>query len=389
MTCRLAILGSTGSVGRSTLEVVDRHPDRLAVAVLAAGRNIPLLLEQARRYRPRLISLDREEDLSLVRPLAGELGADLLCGAAGLVAAATHGDADLVVSAVVGGAGLAPTVAAVRQGKRVALANKESLVMAGELIVTTARKTGAEILPLDSEHSALQQCLHGRSLDQVARLVLTASGGPFRGFTRERLAGVTPDEALDHPTWQMGRKISVDSATLINKGLELIEACHLFQVSPSRVEVLVHPQSVVHAMVEFVDGTTLAQFGPADMRLPIRRALSHPGTWAPPFEPLLDLARRGPLSFEPVDHDTFPSINLARRAMELGGTAPAAFSASNEVAVDAFLEGKLPFTRIWDLITGVLDRHTVRPADSLRAVEEAAREARQAAKRLINSSAEQ
>jgi 1-deoxy-D-xylulose-5-phosphate reductoisomerase len=388
MTCRLAILGSTGSVGRSTLDVVDRHPERLQVVALAAGRNVPLLLEQARRHRPRLISLAREEDLPLVRPLAAELGADVVWGTAGLDAVATLDDADLVVSAMVGGAGLAPTVAAVRQGKRVALANKESLVMAGELIISMARRSGSEILPLDSEHSALQQCLHGRSLDQVARLVLTASGGPFRGHTREQLTRVTPAEALEHPTWDMGRKITVDSATLINKGLELIEACHLFQVSPDRVEVVVHPQSLVHAMVEFVDGTTLAQFGPADMRLPIRRALSHPGTWAPPFEPLLDLVRSRPLSFEPVDHRTFPSIELARRAMELGGTAPAAFSASNEVAVDAFLEGRIPFTRIWDLITGVLDGHETQPADSLEVVEAAALDARRLATGLIDRTVE-
>ncbi len=375
-------------MGRSTLEVVDRHPERLEVIALAAGRNVALLLEQARRYRPRLIALAREEDLPRVRPLAGELGAELLCGAGGLDAVATLDAADLVVSALVGGAGLAPTMAAVRRGKRVALANKESLVMAGELIVSTARRTGAVILPLDSEHNALQQCLHGRSMGQVARLVLTASGGPFRGWTRDRLAGVTPAEALVHPTWAMGRKITVDSATLINKGLELIEACHLFGVAPSRVEVVVHPQSLVHAMVEFIDGTTLAQFGPADMRLPIRRALSHPGTWSPPFEPLLDLCRSGPLSFEAVDHETFPSITLARRAMELGGTAPAALSAANEVAVDAFLEGRIPFPRIWDLITGVLDRHEVQPADSLDAVQAAALDARDTAGVLIGGSAE-
>jgi 1-deoxy-D-xylulose-5-phosphate reductoisomerase len=389
LSCRLAILGSTGSVGRSTLEVVDRHPERLRVNALAAGRNVPLLLKQARRYRPRLIVLARERDLAHIRPLAAELGAELLCGTSGLTTAATHPDVDLVVSAVVGGAGLAPTVAAVRQGKRVALANKESLVMAGELLLSIARRTGAEILPLDSEHSALQQCLHGRPLDQVSRLVLTASGGPFRGCSRERLADVTPAEALEHPTWEMGRKISVDSATLVNKGLELIEACHLFQVPPDRVEVVIHPQSVVHAMVEFVDGTTLAQIGPPDMRLPIRRALSHPGTWAPPFEPLLDLAATQPLSFEPVDHQTFPSIRMARQAMELGGTAPAAFSASNEVAVDAFLEGRIPFTRIWDLIAGVLNGHPVGPADTLEAVEAASRQARQSAKRLIGQTLEQ
>ena len=388
MNRRLAILGSTGSVGRSTLEVVERHPERLEVAALAAGRNVPLLLEQARRHRPQLIALAREEDLPMARPLARELGAELLCGAAGLEAVATHGPADLVVSAIVGGAGLAPTVAAVRRGKRVALANKESLVMAGELILSTARRTGSEILPLDSEHSALQQCLHGRSMDQVARLVLTASGGPFRGWSRERLATATPAQALEHPTWDMGPKITVDSATMINKGLELIEACHLFQVPPSRVEVVVHPQSLVHAMVEFIDGTTLAQFGPADMRLPIRRALSHPGTWSPPFEPLFDLTGRGPLSFEPVDHSTFPSITLARRAMEMGGTAPAVLSAANEVAVDAFLEGRIPFPRIWDLITMVLDRHRAVPADSLDAVEAATLEARDAAEGLIGGSAE-
>lgn len=375
-------------MGRSTLEVVDRHRERVDVIALAAGRNVTLLLKQVRRHRPRLIALAREEDLPRVRPLADELGADLLFGAGGLEAVATLDAADLVVSALAGGAGLGPTVAAVRQGKRVALANKESLVMAGELIVATARRTGAVILPLDSEHSALQQCLHGRPMDQVARLVLTASGGPFRGFPPERLAGVTPAQALEHPTWAMGRKITVDSATLINKGLELIEACHLFGVPPSRVDVVVHPQSLVHAMVELVDGTTLAQFGPADMRLPIRRALSHPGSWAPPFEPLFDLCRRGPLSFEAVDHHTFPSITLARRAMELGGTAPAALSAANEVAVDAFLEGRIPFPRIWELITRVLERHKVRPADSLEAVQAAAREAREAAGVLSGGAAE-
>ncbi len=380
MTCRLAILGSTGSVGRSTLEVVSRHPEQLEVAALAAGRNVALLMEQARRFRPRLIVLEREADLDPLRPLARELGADLLCGATGLEAAATLAEAALVVSALVGGVGLAPTLAAVRAGKRVALANKEALVMAGELILAEARVNGAEILPLDSEHSALQQCLEGRRSEHVARLLLTASGGPFRGWNKEQLAGVTPQQALEHPTWSMGPKITVDSATLVNKGLELIEACHLFRVDHNRVEVVIHPQSLVHALVDFTDGTTLAQLGPADMRLPIQRALFPSGDEAPAVEPL-DLVRGGALTFEAVDHDTFPSIRLARRAMETGGTAPAVFSSANEVAVNAFLKRRIPFSRIWELITAALEQHRALPADSLDVVQAAAEEARRLVER--------
>jgi 1-deoxy-D-xylulose-5-phosphate reductoisomerase len=351
------------------------------VAALSAGRNVELLLEQARRFRPGLIVLAREVDLPAVQPLADELGARLACGPGGLDQAAALDEADLVVSAMAGGAGLGPTMAAVRAGKRVALANKESLVMAGELLLAAARESGAVIHPLDSEHAALQQCLEGRSIDQVARLVLTASGGPFRGWTREQLERATPEQALAHPTWRMGPKISVDSATLVNKGLELIEACHLFGLPPERVAVLVHPQSVVHALVGFADGTTLAQLAPADMRLPIQRALAHPDHWGPPPVPPLDLAACGPLSFEPLDRETFPAVDLARRALAAGGTAPAVYSAANEVAVAAFVEGRIPLTGILDLVTAALDGHRARPLDSIDTVAEAAREARQLVER--------
>lgn len=382
MVRRLSILGSTGSVGRSTLDVVAGHGDRLAVAALAAGRNIPLLETQARRWRPELIVAAGDADRSRLEPLAVELGAELAWGAEGLVAAATLPGADTVVSALPGGAGLAPTMAAVEQGRRVALANKESLVMAGELLLAAARRTGAEIIPLDSEHSALEQCLRGRRPGDVRCLVLTASGGPFRGFPRRQLERVTPGEALAHPTWEMGPKISIDSATLVNKGLELIEACRLFDMPPERVEVVVHPQSLVHALVTFADGSSLAQFAPTDMRLPIRRALSHPDTWGPPFDPPLELHRCAPLTFEPVDHEIFPAITLARQALAAGGTAPAAYSAANEAAVAAFLEGRIAFPCIWELITGVLERQSIVPADSLALVQAAADEARRLAETL-------
>jgi len=388
MARRLSILGSTGSVGRSTLDVVAGHVDRLVVAALAAGRNIPLLEAQARRWRPELIVAARDADRSRLEPLAAELGAALACGDEGLVAAATLPGADTVVSALPGGAGMVPTMAAVEQGRRVALANKESLVMAGELLLAAARRTGAEIIPLDSEHSALEQCLRGRRPEEVRRLVLTASGGPFRGFHRRQLEQVTPGEALAHPTWAMGPKISIDSATLVNKGLELIEACCLFDMPPERVEVVVHPQSLVHALVTFVDGASLAQFAPPDMKLPIRRALSFPETWGPPFDPPLDLQRCGPITFDPVDHGTFPSITLARQALAAGGTAPAAYSAANEAAVAAFLEGRIAFPRIWGLITAVLERQNIVPADSLEVVQAAADEARRRVAALTEGVAE-
>ncbi len=362
---RLAILGSTGSIGASTLAVVESHPEEFAVVALAARANLDRLAQQVRAFRPSFVSVESEAAARGLRdrlqrvPAPVEIG----WGRAGLVQAATHPDADQVVSAIVGGAGLVPTLSAVTAGKDVALANKESLVMAGELVMAAARATGARILPVDSEHSAVFQCLANGGRKGLRRVVLTASGGPFRTTPRSEFARITPAQALRHPTWNMGRKITIDSATLMNKGLEVIEARWLFDLDVTQVDVIVHPQSIIHSLVEFVDGSFLAQLGITDMRLPILYALRHPER-GPSTLPRLKLEEVAALTFEPVDREKFPCLTHAYRALEGGGTLPAVLNAANEVAVHQFLEGAIRFDEIPDVIAAALEAHPARPLTS-------------------------
>jgi 1-deoxy-D-xylulose-5-phosphate reductoisomerase len=360
---RIAILGSTGSIGTSALSVVDTHADRLQVVALAAGNNVPLLAEQVRKYAPRAVALVSEAGLQALRGLVS-VPALAACGAEGLVAVATHPDADIVLCASSGTAALEAVLAAIECGKTIALANKEVLVMAGGLVMEAAARRGVAVLPVDSEHNAIHQCLHGRSASDVRRLILTASGGPFRGRSGQSLAHVTAADALKHPTWQMGQKITIDSATLMNKGLEVIEAHWLFGVPAAQIEVVVHPQSVVHSMVEFTDGSVIAQMGMTDMRLPIQYAFSYPDRWNAPV-PFLDLARMGTLTFEEPAWDDFPCLGLAYRALEADRSLPIVLNAANEVAVASFLEGKLRFTAIPGLIARSMDEHRAGPAGTL------------------------
>lgn len=357
----IAVLGSTGSIGGYTLDVVARHRERFCVTALTAHSQIERLLQQCRQFRPRVAAVpDPAAAERLRRQVRAEgLDVEVLAGPAGLEAAATHPEAGVVVAAIVGAAGLLPALAAVRAGRRVLIANKEPLVMAGHLFLEAARASGAEILPLDSEHNAIFQCLPsgfraGETPAGVARLWLTASGGPFRTAPLETLAQVTPEQACAHPNWVMGRKISVDSATLMNKGLELIEACWLFGVTPPQVEVVIHPQSIVHSLVEYVDGSVLAQMSQPDMRVPIAYALGYPERIASGVRPL-DLFEVARLEFECPDRTRFPCLDLAYQAARRGGTAPAILNAANEVAVQAFLERAIAFTDIAPLIASVLD----------------------------------
>ena len=346
---RLAILGSTGSIGRQTLEVVRAFPHRFEVVALASGRNLTLLKGQVREFKPKLVSTEVGAEGERI-PKARHVHIEEI---------ATHPDVDLVVVATAGKAGLAPTLAAIRAGKMVALANKEVLVMAGEIVTAEARKYGVEILPIDSEHSAIWQCLRGEDKKEIARLILTASGGPFRLKSAVQLAAVTPEDALRHPTWQMGTKVTIDSATLMNKGMEIIEAHWLFGVPYPRIEVVIHPQSIIHSMVEFADGSTKAQLSLPDMRLPIQYALTYPERWEGPFRPSVDFSVMGSLNFEAVDLQRFPCLRIAREAAEKGGTYPAVLSAADEVAVDLFLRKKINFPDIPKLVERTLERHNV------------------------------
>jgi len=371
----LAILGSTGSIGTLTLEVVAAHPDRFRVAALAARASLDALERQIRAFGPRLAAVETE---AAARDLARRLGGgrtEVCWGPEGLRRAAAESGADLVVSAIVGGAGLRPTMAALSAGIDVALANKESLVMAGGLMTSEAGRAGARILPVDSEHSAIFQCWEDGGAARVRRLILTASGGPFRTLPQAAFARITPEEALAHPTWSMGRKISIDSATLMNKGLEVIEAHWLFGLPLDRVDVVVHPQSTVHSMVEYVDGSILAQLGVADMRLPIQYALTYPERcWSP--TPRLSLERLAGLTFEAVDRERFPCLDLAYRAAAAGGSAPAVLSVANEVAVQWFLARRIGFDEIAGVVQKALDGFPSRPVESLDAVLEVAGEVR-------------
>ena len=357
MTIGVAVLGSTGSIGRSTLAVLGRHRDEFHVVALTAHSNAELLREQADQWRPAYVGL-----------VNGGRGSGRGNGTGCLVEAATRPDARIVVNGIVGAAGLEATLAALRSGKRVALANKETLVMAGELVTRAASDGGGEIVPVDSEHSAVLQCLAGRSAGEVSRLILTASGGPFRSWEPGRIADATIDEALQHPTWKMGRKITVDSATLVNKALEVIEAHFLFGLEYPQVEVVVHPQSVVHAFVEFVDGSVLSQLGFPNMELPILYALTHPRRLPDAGPRRFDALAVGALTFEPVSLAKFPAYALGRAAGARGGTTPAAFNAANEVAVQLFLESRIRFGRIAEIIEQALARHEAHDATTLDAV---------------------
>jgi 1-deoxy-D-xylulose-5-phosphate reductoisomerase len=363
---RIAILGSTGSIGVQALDVVARFPDRFEVIGLAAGRNVSRLAEQVRRFRPKVVSVSDEAAARELRALV-PAGAEVLAGDAGAVAVASHPDVDFVLGAISGGAGLRSTAAAVEAGKAVGLANKESLVLAGELIMSRAAARGVAILPVDSEHSAIHQSLVGHNRDEVRRLILTASGGPLRTVPAAELAAVTPERALKHPNWSMGDKITIDSATLMNKGLEVIEARWLFGVEPRRIDIVVHPESIVHSMVEYIDGSMVAQLGVSDMRGPISYAMGHPER-LPLDLPPLDLGRLGRLTFEPPDAGRFPAFTLAYRALEMGGTAPAVLSGADEGAVAAFLSRRCRFTDVADLCAAALDAHAPEP---VRSVEQA------------------
>jgi 1-deoxy-D-xylulose-5-phosphate reductoisomerase len=352
----IAILGSTGSIGRSTLSIVESYPDRFAVASLAAGRNVEAAFEQCLRWRPRVVSLATEE---LAADLAERLRAkdvadiEVVWGSAGTVRIATLREVDFVVSAIVGVAGLEATYAAVQAGKTIGLANKEAMVAAGEILTAAARAKKVALLPIDSEHNAIHQCMRAGARCEVRQIWLTASGGPFRTLPASEFSRITVEQALHHPTWVMGRRITIDSATLLNKGLEIIEACRLFDLSPSAVKVTVHPQSTVHSLVEYVDGSLLAQISVTDMRLPILYALSYPERI--PSDLRFDMASLSDLHFEPPDLDRFPCLRLAYEAAEKGGAHPIALNAADEVAVDAFLEGVIPFTGIPDTIEQVLE----------------------------------
>jgi 1-deoxy-D-xylulose-5-phosphate reductoisomerase len=353
----VVLLGSTGSIGTSTVKVAEDLPDHIRLVGLAAGNNAELLLQQAQKHRPEAISIN---DRAKARDLEKTLGATtpVYSGDDGLIRLATLQSADIVLIAIVGTAGLKPALAAIRAGKDIAIASKEILVMAGEIVMNEANKHGVHVLAVDSEHSAIFQCLEGKTSDSVRKLWLTASGGPFRTTPREEFPNITVESALKHPSWVMGQKITIDSATLFNKGLEMIEACWLFDIGMKRIGVLVHPQSIIHSMVEFVDGALLAQLSTPDMCLPIQYALTYPER-VPSDRVQTDFVKLGSLTFEAPDEERFPALKLARRAGETGGTLPAVLNAANEVAVEAFLKKKINFPQITETVRRVMDAHTV------------------------------
>jgi len=378
---RIAILGSTGSIGRSTQSVAESYPDRFQIVALAAGGNLEAAFEQARRWKPRVISMAAEKDADALRARLKKDGLgeiEVVHGAAGTVRVATHPEVDFVVSAIVGVAGLEATYEAVRAGKILGLANKECLVAAGELITTEARKRGVPLLPIDSEHNAVHQCMRGGRMEEVERVWLTASGGPFRNTPESDFASITVEQALNHPTWKMGKRITIDSATLMNKGFEVIEACRLFHMPPEKVEVIVHPQSTIHSMVEFVDGSILAQFSVTDMRLPILYALTYPERIESDMRFAVSDLRH--LDFAPPDLKRFPCLRLAYEAVEAGGAKTVALNAADEVAVAAFLESKIRFDQIPRVIEDVLSETSSGALQSIQEVLETDRDARQRAR---------
>ena len=373
---RLAVLGSTGSIGVTTLAVVEQFPERFRVVTLAAGKNLERLREQVMKFQPELVSLSSAESARELRAQLPHFRGEILWGAEGLTAAAVYGEADMVISALVGAAGLPPTLAAIQAGKDIALANKEALVISGELMTRAAKKRGVRILPVDSEHNAIFQALHGHKIENVKRIILTASGGPFLHRSASELAEATPQEALQHPTWKMGNKITIDSATIMNKGLEVIEARWLFDLPPEKVAVIIHPQSIVHSMVEYIDGSVLAQLGIPNMTIPISYILAYPDRLPLAHLPSLDLAAAVQLTFLNPDLEKFPCLRLAYQALKKGGTSPVVLNAANEVAVESFLAGRIRFTDIAVLNEQVLEAHNAQPVESLEGLLEADRWAR-------------
>ncbi|BCA79853.1 1-deoxy-D-xylulose-5-phosphate reductoisomerase [Desulfuromonas sp. AOP6] len=381
---KISVLGSTGSIGVSTLDIAAAHPDQFQIVALTAGSNLKLLAEQVRRFRPSVVAVLRREDEALLRDMLGAAAPAVLSGLEGLMACAVHDEAQMVVSAIVGAAGLVPTMAAIESGKDIALANKETLVTAGALVMEAIHRKGVKLYPVDSEHSAIFQSLEGHRRTDVRRLILTASGGPFRDKALAELRQVSPADALAHPNWSMGRKISIDSATMMNKGLEVIEAHWLFDLPGDRIDVHIHPQSIVHSMVEYVDGSVIAQLGIPDMKTPIAYALSYPER-LPLNLPALDLCALGSLTFSKPDNQRFACLGLAYEALREGGTAPAVLNAANEVAVEAFLNKELGFLAIPDILRRVLDTHRIAALTHIDEALRADRWGRQAARRLIDA----
>jgi 1-deoxy-D-xylulose-5-phosphate reductoisomerase len=379
----IALLGSTGSIGVSTLALVREFPDRFKIHGMVAGRNLALLAKQVKEFSPQRVAIKHEEDVPRLRRLLGKNKVEVLCGEQGAASIAAAPEVDVVLAAIVGGAGLMPCLTGVLAGKDIALANKEALVMAGEIFVDAAKKNGVSLLPVDSEHSAIFQCLQGNQRAEVDRIILTASGGPFLRTPLRRLEKVTVTQALKHPNWKMGRKITIDSATMMNKGLEVIEARWEFDMDPSLIKVVIHPQSVVHSMVRYQDGAIIAQLGIPDMRIPIAYALSFPnrlkGSWR-----ALDLTQHRELNFLPVEKRRFPALSLAYDALQEGGTMPAVLNGANEVAVAAFLSGRIGFREIHRIITKTMQRHASRHAREIGEILEVDRWARQQASSLIN-----
>ncbi|MGB9628510.1 MAG: 1-deoxy-D-xylulose-5-phosphate reductoisomerase [Thermodesulfobacteriota bacterium] len=379
---RLAILGSTGSIGVNTLDIVKQFPERFKVVGLSAGRNLRLLKEQIYQFRPQLVSVFNKELSDTLRGEIGDIPVEVVHGIEGLIQVATHPEVDQVVSAIVGAVGLIPTLSAIKTGKSIALANKESLVMAGKIMMEEARVNHAQILPVDSEHSAIFQSLLGHQRVDVHRLILTASGGPFLHLPLSKLDEVTVKEALNHPHWEMGKKITIDSASLMNKGLEVIEAHWLFNIPVESIVVQIHPQSIVHSMVEYIDGSIVAQMGVADMRIPISYALSFPERLHLNL-PHLDLSKSEALTFLTPDPERFPCLKLAYRSIEIGETMPAILNASNEVAVNSFLEGLIKFTEIPLLIQRVMEEHEVKSVHTIEDILRADQWAREKAKAIL------
>jgi 1-deoxy-D-xylulose-5-phosphate reductoisomerase len=380
----IIILGSTGSIGTNTLDIVQRFPDDFRVVGLTAGGNIEKLEAQIRAFKPRMVAVSSETSAALLRTRCADLQVDILAGEEGIAQVAAMPGAELVISAIVGAAGLVPTLAAIRSGKHIALANKEPMVMAGKLMQTEARKHGVRIFPVDSEHSAIFQSLEGHRLQDVRRLILTASGGALWPLTKEQLSHVTPDRALQHPNWKMGSKITIDSATLMNKGLEVVEARWLFDIPESRIDVLIHRESIIHSLVEYEDRSVIAQLGLPDMRTPISYAMRYPERM-PLDLPSLDLTEIGKLTFCKPDHDRFPCLSLGYESLRIGGTMPAAMNAANEVAVEAFLNGGIRFIEIPEVIRHTMDAHNHRDLADLEDALEADRWAREKAGSLVHA----
>lgn len=378
----IAILGSTGSIGRSSLEVMDKLSHRFRVVGLAAGRNIQLLEKQVEKFKPKIVSVEKEEAAEKFRRKFRDRSIQVTFSQEGAEAVASFKENDIVISAITGIEGLRPTLAAVGTGKKVALANKESMVVAGALIQSLVEKSGAQVIPVDSEHSGVFQCLAKEKVEDVKRVILTASGGPFFRRSFQEMGEITLEDALNHPRWKMGKKVTIDSATLMNKGLELIEAHWLFNIEPRKLEVLIHPQSIVHSLVELNDGSVLAQLSPTDMRVPIQYALTYPER-EDSLLPSLDLKKIGSLEFFAPDDEKFPLLKLARLALDEGASFPIVLNAANEVAVDAFLQKKLGFLEISEIVSKTIESHQKREVQSLEDIFLVDREARQIARNLI------